>query len=93
MEQGEREREKHGGWGQGTETASLFCWSLVDLQCCVSAVQQSGSVMHIYSSPLWLITGYGIYFPVLYSRILLFIQTLLLFKKKTTGSLLPGKVF
>ena len=38
MEQGEREREKHCGWGQDTEMVSVFYWSLDDLQCCVSSV-------------------------------------------------------
>ena len=25
----------------------IFHWSVVDLQCCVSGVQQSGSIIHI----------------------------------------------
>ena len=48
---------------------------IVDLQCLISVVQQSDSVIHIvfsYSSPLWFIAG--IQFPVLYGRTLLFIH-------------------
>ena len=46
----------------------------------ISAVQQGDSVIYIYTHsflypfPLWFITGYGIEFPVLYSRTLLFIH-------------------
>ena len=55
-------------------------WSVVDLQCYVSlCVQQSDSVVHVFtyssshSFPSWFITGYCMWFPVLYSRTLLFI--------------------
>ena len=54
-----------------------FYWSIVDLQfALISAVQQSDSVIHIYtrSFSLWFITGYQIESPVLYSRTLLFIH-------------------
>ena len=53
---------------------------LIHSTVCISAVQQSDSVIHThmysfsYSFPLWFITGYWIPFPVLYSRTLLFIQ-------------------
>ena len=35
-------------------------WNIVDLQCCtmlISAAYQSGSIIYIYSFPLWFITG------------------------------------
>ena len=44
----------------------------------ISAVQQSDSVIHVctfpflYSFPFWLITGYRVWFTVLYGRTLLF---------------------
>ena len=52
-----------------------FYWSIIDLQCCVSGVQQSDSVIHIFilfqSFLLQVITEYWVEFPVLYSRSLL----------------------
>ena len=69
---------------------SLFYWSIVDLQCCVNfyctAKWFSYTYIYIYieierhsfshSSPLWFITGYGLQFPVPYSRILLYIHSI-----------------
>ena len=58
-----------------TSWSRFLNWSILDLQCCVnSGKQQSNSV--IYSSMLWFITGYWLYFPVLYSRTLLFIHSM-----------------
>ena len=54
----------------------------IDLQCyLLSAIQQSDSVIHIYSLlkysfPLWFIIGCRIWFPVLYGRTLLFIYSI-----------------
>ena len=52
-----------------------FYWSIVVLQCCViSSMLQNDSVMHIYVFfSMWFITGYRVWFPVLYSWALLFI--------------------
>ena len=65
--------------GKGDSFKILLKYSWLTIFCLISAVQQSDSVMHIciifsYSFPLWFITGYWIEFPVLYSRILLFIH-------------------
>ena len=54
-----------------------FYWSIVELQyrvnyCCTAKC--ISYTFFSYSFPLWFITGYGIYFPVLYTRILRFIN-------------------
>ena len=65
----------------------LFYWSLVDLQSCVNFYCTTKWLSYTYicvyactfisySFPLWFITGYWIYFPVLYSRTSLFIHSL-----------------
>ena len=60
----------------------LFYWNIVHLQCCVNfyciAKWFIYAYMCIFScpSPLWLITGNWLSFPVLCSRILLFIHSL-----------------
>ena len=57
-----------------------LCWHIIDSQCCVNLCYtvKRFSYTHIYSYsysfPLRFITGYWIYFPVLCSRILLFIR-------------------
>ena len=59
---------------------SLFYRCLVDLQCCANFCYKIIQLYtHIYISfftsfPLWLITGYWIQLPTLYSRTLLLIQ-------------------
>ena len=59
----------------------IFKLKLIYNAVLISAVQQSDSVIHIYSFlysfPLWFIIGYYcIWFPVLYSRTLLFIHSI-----------------
>ena len=53
----------------------LFYWNIIDLQCCVtfSCIAKWLCYIYMYSSsyslPLWFITGYWIYFPVLHRMI------------------------
>ena len=57
----------------------FFYWSIVDLQSCVNYFCRAKWRLYIHSLsssfPLWFITRYWIYVPVLYVMILLFIHS------------------
>ena len=57
---------------------NVFYWTIVYLQCCINFYCTADwfSYIYIHSFPLWFITRYWIKFPVLDSRILLFICSL-----------------
>lgn len=63
-----------------------FYWSVVDLQCCADfCLQQSDSVLHAYicsfsySFTLLFLTGYWVYFFVLYNRTFFFVHFICLY--------------
>ena len=80
--------EIKNSFGEGKFWCCCFYWSRVDLQYCINFWYIATWFCYIhmyiyflciyiqsflYSFPLWFIMGYWIWFPVLYSRTLLFI--------------------
>ena len=65
----------------------ILYWRLVDLQCCVSGVQQSDSVTHSFQSlfPSRVMTKYWVGFPLLCSRSLLVIYFLYQFSRSVVS--------
>ena len=65
-----------------SDIKKIFYWSLVDLPCCIWFWCTAEWLSHTYiysfsySFPLWFITGYRIWSPVLYSRTLLLFHSM-----------------